>query len=270
MKPIIASLLLIAALAACKKDKDAPKTGSASVPAPVADAPAAVVADAPMGSGSAAGNLNPADFEGPTETVVKEAFGGKPPALPMLSKDGGLAAVDLSEAIGLSDMSTYEVGFQDGKQKVDRVVLLDEKAATAEDLKVTDKLKAAATALTKRLADGGFTPFEKHVERQPEDEKAIELGMMGKLSFKQSAQGGPDVGSSPLELTVIDGTGKQLTKETIKAIPGSDKPGDCGGEPRLGDVWYDSARKRVLVAVHYMTGGDACAGLPGMYRFWAM
>lgn len=270
MKPIIASLLLLAALPACKKDKDAPKAGSASVPAPVADAAAAVVADAPAGSGSASGDLDPADFEGPTEKVVKEAFGGKPPALPMLSKDGTTAAVDLGESIGLSDMSTYVVGFQDVKGKVDRVVLLDDKEATVEDLQVTDKLKAKATALAKRLSDGGFTAFEKAIERQPEDDKPVELGTLGKLSLKQGDGGGPDVGATSLELTLVDATGKQVAKEAIKAIPPGKQPGQCGSEPRLGDVWYDAPRKRVLVSIRYITGGDDCDTDAGVYRFWAM
>lgn len=276
MKPILASLLLVAAFTACKgKNKEAPKAGSGSAPAPVAiaDAATAMAADAPEAPGSGSGSntvtasTDPDDFEGPTEKVISEAFGGKAPALPLLSKDGALAAVDLSEPIGLSDMSTYAVGFLDGKQKVERVVLLDDKAAVVEDLKLTDKLKGAATAVNKRLTDGGFTPFEKFVDRQPEDEEAVALGTMGKLSYKQS---GEDMGSNPLEVSVMDSTGKQIAKETIKAKPGSKKVGDCGGEPRLGDVWYDSPRKRVLIVVHFMLGSHDCAQIPNLYRMWTL
>lgn len=61
-----------------------------------------------------------------------------------------------------------------------------------------------------------------------------------------------------------------VVAETVKAAPAGKGAGACGGEPRLGSVWFDVARKRVLVRVDFLTGGDMCQRVPATCRLWAV
>src|SRR5689334_18674357 len=120
-------LILVAALG-CKskepaKQAPAPKPGTPQVAAPADAAMPALAAVDAFSLG-----IDADVYASETTRLVDEAFGGKSPALPQLSGDGEVAAVDLSESIGLSDATTFEVGFL-GK-KLDRVVVLDANVAS--------------------------------------------------------------------------------------------------------------------------------------------
>jgi hypothetical protein len=259
---------IVLALVACKS-KDAPKQ---EAPAKK-DAASAMAADA--SAQVAASDAAAADAEeGTPETqrLVDEAFGGKTPALPLLSSDGEVAAVDLSESIGLSDSSTYEVGFL-GK-KLDRVAVLDRKAASAiaegQDPKLDrGALKKQADSVKQRTT--GFTPFASVME--PE---AINEAPPGSTPDSHAVTAGAATleywsgSGDALKLRLADAKGKQLSAESIASIAGSDAPGDCGGTPHLTGVWIDEPRKRVLLRVDYSIGGDACKEIPGTYRMWKL
>jgi len=283
MRLILASFAVVVLAVGCSKSKEAPKPtggsdGSGSATAAGSGSAmtgsagsGAVETGSGSGSGSAAGQAI-ADFESPTDVALKTAFDGKRPTLPMLSKDGALVLVDLSEPLSLTDKMTYVVGVLDGKKRVETLTLVDMKAADAEEVTVTDKLKADAAALLKRISEGGYTTFEKSIDRTPEDEDPVALGALGKLemTYGPSKGGADSMGDRALALTIVDAAGKQVVNETIAAAPAGKKEGQCGGEPRLAAVHYDTARKRVLVRIPFMIGGHECEQLPMQYRFWTL
>ena len=258
--------------AACKSKEPAQQgagvrqatPGSAATPAlPAGDAAVAVVADAGLG-------IDADVYASETTRLVEEAFGGKLPALPLLSADGEMAAVDLSESIGLSDASTYEIGFL-GK-KLDRVLLLDRKTAATiaegKDPKLDrNALKKSADAVKQRLV--GFTPFARVMDPEalndapPASTPDSHATALGTAVLEWSSTG-------DLKLRLTDAKGTQLAAETVKQVKGSDAPGDCGGSPNLSGVWVDEPRHRVLLRVDYAVGGDTCGTLPGSYRLWKL
>src|SRR3954465_8747725 len=87
----------VAAVAACN-GRDPHAAQAAMVPAVALDAPAAIAQAAP-------GDARPADADDGSALSAApevEAFHGRLPALPMLSLDGKLVAIEVSEGLGLS------------------------------------------------------------------------------------------------------------------------------------------------------------------------
>ena len=210
-------------------------------------------------------------YETDNDRLVKEAFGGKAPVLPQLSRDGEVAAIDRSMPIGLSDSSTYEVGYLRRTGKVDAIAVIDHALATAmlhPDTATIDRpaVGRAATTITRRLADGGFTPFTTAIDydtinNQVDATGAVALGA-GKLEVKDDDK---------LSLRLLDAAGKPRKSEVFKPLrAGTKAGGNCGGEPHLRAVWVDAARQRALLAITYTTGGDTCDEVAGTYRLWAL
>jgi hypothetical protein len=235
----------------------------ASTPPPATTPDAAVVA-APTPSA-------------PSESIANEAFGGRAPELPQLSRDGATAAVNASRPIGTSDMATYEVGVLDRSRKLTRLVVLDRKVATAVartgDTSKLDRgaLAKAASVITKRLADGGYAAFPTAIDNdslygrfRSDSGDAIAVVPIGAAKLKVAEP------SSGLRLQLVGAAGKAVLDETFKAIPHGKRAADCGGTPHLREVWIDEAKKRVLMRVAYTTGGDSCEAPDGFYRLWAL
>jgi hypothetical protein len=213
----------------------------------------------------------------PSETIANEAFGGRAPELPRLSRDGTTAAVNASRVIGTTDMSTYEVGLVDRSRKLTRLVVLDLKTASAiartGDTSKLDRaaLAKAAAAITKRLADGGYAAFPTVIDYdslssrfRTESGDAIAIVPIGAAKLKVAEP------SSGLRLQLVGAAGKAVIDETFKAIPHGKRAADCGGTPHLREVWIDEAKKRVLLRVGYTTGGDSCEAPDGFYRLWQL
>jgi hypothetical protein len=268
----------LAITVSCKQDG-----GGGSTEKAVGSAGAGTAAGSGDRSGTGTGTGSGSDMPDMELTAsaqaVVTAFGGeaKVPALPLLAKDGATAAIDVSDGPDLADFASYEVGFLGGDGKLEKVTVmsLDEALALegADDATAKPdaaKLAANAAALSKRLADGGYTAFG--AELVPDGDKPYDLGT-AKLEVTEPAEDdSPDLpGSGDVTLRLVDGKGKQIKKEIVKAIaPKKDSDLDCGAEPRLGAVWHDAARKKVLIVVGFMTGGDMCKEHPPTYRLWAV
>ena len=221
---------------------------------------------------AAAPGANP--YETENDRVVKEAFGGTPPNTPQLSRDGDVAAVNLNAPIGLSDSSTYEIGFLRRTGKRESIAVIDRALATKMlhdfDPTTLDRaaLSRAATAITARLTDGGFTPFATAIDydaiyKQVDDAGAVALGAgAGKLEVKDDGK---------LSVRLVDASGAARKSEVFKPLrAGTKAGGNCGGEPHLRAVWVDATRKRALLAITYTTGGDMCDEVAGTYRLWSL
>jgi hypothetical protein len=213
----------------------------------------------------------------PSESIANEAFGGRAPELPQLSRDGATAAVNASRAIGTSDVASYEVGLLDRSRKLTRLVVLDRKTASAVartgDTSKIDRgaLTKAATVVTKRLADGSYAAFPTAIDYdslygrfRSDGGDAIAIVPIGAAKLKVSEP------SSGLRLQLVGAAGKAVIDETFKAIPKGKRSADCGGTPHLREVWIDEAKKRVMLRVAYTTGGDSCEAPDGFYRLWAL
>lgn len=211
--------------------------------------------------------------------VVKPAFSGTVPKLPQLSRDGATAAVDLSVPIQASPMASFEVGFLSDRGKLERVAVLDHdtaaKLATDPATKV-DTAAKSASSITKRLADDAFSTFATSVDpgiltrfgaaaRTKGEDLPIPIEDKAKLVVSVIVN---KSGPTSLRLRLDNAKGKKLTEQLVPGVSGDSSNSNCMAAPRLGGVWYDTARKRLLLRVEYMTAD--CAEIPPAYYLWKL
>lgn len=204
-----------------------------------------------------------------------EAFHGHVPALPMLSPDGQVAAIDASEGLGLSSFHSYEVAFvAPGGRVRERIAVVDRALAEAllRDASRADErpptqiptrqLARAAARITRQLA--GFTPFAREFDH---DAIARAGGMLWLDGALLQFHGDETAG---LELGLIRGGAAGGHHERIPVRPPqfTDREGGrCGGQPRLAGVWWDPPRDRALLLVIF-PGRDLCEDEPALWLVW--
>jgi hypothetical protein len=242
------------ALVACQADRP---------PAPAAPAPPPPIAhDAAIASLPAIDAAVADDDPNPEHALIHDAFGGDPPAFPLLSPDGKLAALDLSLGLGMSSFSTYEVGLMNPQGAVvEHLVMVDHALADAMARNVATpaaakrRMATVATAIKDRVAT--FTPFATVVDVVTvEAGGTLPLGS-GKLAIETSETTG-------LDLRWLGDKGAVLHAKHVAVRPRqySDRDGGrCGGVPKLESVWWDAARNRVLFAIVF-PGHDSCQDEP--------
>jgi hypothetical protein len=285
----------VAAVAACSSREDRFAPSASVTPSPAvgrsptaahdaAPATATVPAAAHDAGSTATGGLDAALAGDPAaagdpgdrpDAVVAEAFHGHPPALPMLSADGKLAAIDLSMGLGLSSYSTYEVGLLDSAGAfVERIAVVDHALATAmaRDGGRPDgtpamaipkpRLAKAAAAVMRRLA--GFTPFAGTVDLEAIERAGGNLAVGdATLSFHADEATG-----LALRLTGANGAVVRRDRVPVRRRQFTDRDGGrCGGQPRLIGVWWDPARHRALLEINF-PGHDSCVDEPLLWLLW--
>jgi len=256
MKRVMLVATLAIALWSCGKKKQELAAGSGS---------------STPGSGSVNGsNVPPMVDENPTTAVVDQAFGGKRPAFPQLSKDGSAAIVELETPVGLSGVTTYSVAYIVAANAVPQpVTLVDAKLVQLLLHSVEtntpptfdkDTMSKTAATITKRLADEGFTAFEGSVEVPMTD--TIAAGPF-KLQVTDAQQ-------AAITIMVADPKGTQIANETIQPMPmGKVGEIECASLPVARKAWFDTARKRVLLQIGWNAGPDQCDGPDDQYRLFA-
>jgi hypothetical protein len=251
-----------------------PATVPATVPATAIDArPAAT--ERPDDAMLASDALVAGDVASPPADLVVEAFRGHPPALPMLSADGKLAAIDLSQGLGLSSFSSYEVGFLDPTGAVrERITVVDHAlaAALAVDGNRAEgtppmtiprqRLAKVAATITRRLAT--FTPFAKAVDFDAIERAAGKLALGGAtLTFHADETTG-----LALRLTGASAAAVRSERVPVRPRQFTDRDGGrCGGQPKLIGVWWDPARHRALLQITF-PGHDSCEDESLLWLFW--
>jgi hypothetical protein len=201
-----------------------------------------------------------------TAELVRDAFAGKVPAFPLLSRDGTTAAVGIASPVGRSRVSTYHVAtFAGWTSTTDAwgssaqlfpiidptmaAMLLDRAQGEAAPLPDHATLTGRATAIQKRLNDGGFSPF---------DGPAIAIG-----------PGDTVVGAARLRITherdagvtaeLLDAGGRELATRTIAPyLIGLVADVECVSTPVARRAWVDARRKRVLVEIGWNAGPAIC------------
>lgn len=250
---------VVVLLVSCKGKEPAP---AIAPPVIARDAAVAVVVAGPVDAAAGVtidAAIDAAEDDRVYPEFIVTAFGGHLPRLPLLSADGKLAAIDVSHGLGLSSVSTYEVGLLRGQRSMsEHLVVIDLGLARRllEDPPPAipkQRLATAAAAITRRLA--GFTPFATHVGFAAIQQSGgtLKLGT-ATLTFAQNDTDGLDLTWSPgphsshangLRVPVIP---RQYTDR---------EGGRCGGVPKLAGVWWDQPRDRLLVEVIY-PGHDTC------------
>lgn len=222
------------------------------------------------GSGSATGSTTgtnttaPAiDESDPTMQVVTRAFAGKRPALPLLSKDGNAAAVEIATPIVMSGGKTYSIGFVtagadawSGGTQPEMITLVDAKlvhlleagmetsAAPVIDI---DSIKQLATGVSERLAADAYAPFEKQLDAIGVRD-AISLGPFT-LQVTEETTGAITIAVSAQERTTTQ----------IQPMPmGQVGTVECVAMPRVKRAWLDGGRGRLLLQVGWNTGPEQC------------
>jgi hypothetical protein len=274
--------VIVAAVAACNA-RDPHAAQAARVPAVALDAaPVAIPPAATRGAPAAGAEDAAARVAGPADggddllaAPEVEAFHGQLPALPMLSPDGKVVAIDVSEGLGLSSFHSFEVAFVEAGGRVrERIAVVDRAlaAALARDAARADgrpaiqlptqRLAVAAARITARLA--GFTPFARELDHDAIGRADGELALGGAaLAFHGHRTAG-------LELRLIGADGAVLHRERIAVRPAqyTDREGGrCGGQPRLAGVWWDPPRRRALLLVIF-PGRDLCEDEPALWLVW--
>lgn len=187
----------------------------------------------------------------PATAVVTRIF-PKRHAFPLLSKDGNSAAVEIVTPVTRSGGSTYSIGFvpagadawSGGEIELTTLVngmllaLLAEarEAGTVATYDV-DALTAGAKALSSRIAEGGFQPFESVIESSTG--KAA-----GPFRFK--------VTDDPTGAITIDITEGANTIKSDKIEPvstGLIADVECLAKPRVRRAFADTPRRRLLIQV---------------------
>lgn len=278
-------VVMVAAVAACN-GRD-PRAAPAKTQPPVAmrDAAPVVVPAPPV----AVTDAHPADARGRESASASgapsmvreddllapevEAFHGQLPSLPMLSPDGEIVAIDVSEGIGLSSFHTYEVAFLEAGGRVrERIAVVDRALAEAlaDDGRAggrpiqlpTRRLARAAAKITQRLA--GFTPFAREYDHDAIAQGGGSLPLDGtELQFRADETGG-------LDLRIIGGDIRTGHHERVPVRPpqSTDRQGGrCGGRPRLAGAWWDWQRRRMLLLVIF-PGRDLCEDEPPLWLVW--
>jgi len=263
-------LVLAVALAACGKKAD-PGHGSGSN---VGSNPGS---GSGVGSGSAnvANNL-PAEGD-PTPAVVNRAFHGAKPVFPLLSKDGNTAMFELSRPVGMSVATTYAIGFtsngSDAWSGVDEPGLeslvdgmlvsllldaMDRGTAPTIDL---DTMSKAATRITDRIADDGYTPFEHAI---------------GEVGVNDVIPAGPfelrvTEATGAITIAITDTSGAAVATDKVDPVAMGQVSGiDCTALPRLRKAWFDTARKRLLLQVRWHAGPDQCDRPDDKFRLFGL
>jgi hypothetical protein len=253
---------------------------TSSSPPPSAPPPPKIVARAPPTTVHAP-TPPPPPAEPASYAFVKPAFGGTVPELPQLSRDGKRAAVASSVRMrSHHDIKTFEVGFLSDTGKLERVAVLDSDTADrlGEDpaAKVdTAAMAKAASTITKRLADGGFSKLATVIDQRllvglGEDSRAKREAFAIPIDHAKlvvSVVVNPS-GPTSLKLRLENQAGKKVTERLVPGVVGAGSNSDCWGAPFLGGVWYDRARKRVLLEIELMTAG--CTDLPSMHLLWKL
>jgi hypothetical protein len=257
------------AVACGKKQETSSEQPAAPPPRPVADAaPPVAVPKTP-----------PPIPEPQNYTVVKPAFGGTVPKFPQLSRDGASAAIEISEPVEVtSPMTTYEVGFLSDTGKLERVAVLDSATVAklaADPATKVDKVAAekSASTIAKRLADGGFSDFASAIDqgalqdvgtaaRNKGEELPVSIDKAKLVATVVVNKSGP----TSLRLRLDSADGKKLTEQLVPAVVGSSSHA-CGAAPRLGGVWFDTGRKRMLLQIAFTTAG---CFVPPTYQLWKL
>jgi hypothetical protein len=266
--------LIVVMIGCGKKDE----TSSSKPPPP----PPVPVLDAQMPVDAA--TTPPPIPDPPNYVVVKPAFGGSIPELPQLSRDGASAAVDLSEQpLVTSKMASFEVGFVSLTGKLERVAVLDkataaklaEDPATAVD---TAGAQKSASTIAKRLADGGFSALATALDQRVLETfggaartKGEELPIpVDKAKLVASAVVHAS-GPTSLKVRLEDAAGKKLNELLVPGVHvlGLSHVKECTAAPRLGGVWYDLPRKRLLLQIAFMTAGE-CPDVHATYHLWKL
>src|SRR4051812_38103735 len=223
--------VIVAAVAACN-GRDPHAAQAAKVPAvaldptPRAASPLGATSDAlPAGADDAPARVAGADDGSDLPAAPEvEAFHGHLPALPMLSPDGKLVAIEVSEGLGLSSFHGYEVAFvEPGGRVRERIAVVDRALAEAlaSDARRADgrpaiplptrRLAAAAARITARLS--GFTPFARELDHDAIGQSDGELALGGAtLAFHGHRTAG-------LELRLIGDHGAVLHRERVAVRP---------------------------------------------------
>lgn len=271
MNSSTAAVIAVAVVACNGPD---PRPAQAGTPPPGTatlriDAPRAAAdrADKPAPGAAAAGED---DLASAPEV---EAFHGRVPALPLVSPDGALVALDVSDGLGLSSFHTYEVAFvEPGGRERERIAVVDR--ALVEALMIhaaharrrrfqlpRQRLAQAAARITERLA--AFTPFARELDADAIGRSGGELALGGAtLGFRGDATG--------LALRLVGADGAVLRGAWIAARPPefADRDGGrCGGRPRLAGAWWDPPRRRAALLVIF-PGRDACEDEPAQWLVW--
>jgi hypothetical protein len=219
--------------------------------------------DPQTGSGSgSSGSAAPIELgNDPTRTFVTQAFGGKLPAFPMLSKDGAVAAMGIESPIGSSDVSTYQVAFfaswtgtgdawgsnASSVQVFDVTMakmLLDGEMGEAAPRPDSGTLKTRADAVTKQLTDQGFAPFEGPSVKLEVGETAVGPA---KVKITRDQEGG-------LSIEVAGQTAHPIKPFTTGHVADV----ECIAQPVPRNAWFDTAHKRLLLEIGWNAGPDAC------------
>jgi hypothetical protein len=255
-------------LAACNKEQPvatAPTASTAGATAAKPSVGSAIAQPKTAGSDAAPAPDIEDESDDPIGDIVARAFGGKKPALPLLSKDGNNAAVEMREFT--TGVRSYGVGFVAPRGKAKVIELVDWKQAEAiaqqrlggEPATKIDsgKIASVATKVKEELTD--FTAFEGVVDEIGVPDFA-EAGPF-KLQTTQTAKGA-------LTLTVHE-NGKQIGIAKLEPQLVSE-PGDGAiiAWPTPVRAWYDNARKRLLVHVSWTNVPDASVNPPDIYRLF--
>jgi hypothetical protein len=264
--------VMLAAAAACN-GHDPRRAQAANAPPPAA-LDAMPVSHAPGAPGTGSSAIAD-DGEPGVPAPELDAFGGRLPALPMLSADGQIAAIDVSEGLGMSSFHTYEVAFvAAGGRERERMAVVDRALAKAmmadagraggkPAMKLpSQRLARAAAKITQRLAT--FTPFAREfdVDAIGRAGDQLALGSATLLIHADEAAG--------LELRLVGDGGAVLRRDRIpvRRRQFADRDGGrCGGQPRLTGVWWEPARRRAVLQIIF-PGHDSCDDEPTLWLVW--
>jgi hypothetical protein len=193
-------------------------------------------------------------------TVIERAFRNQMPAFPLLSRDGTTAAADVKTRIpSLHNNTTYAIDFvEHDSAKSQQIKLIEEKLlqtlVTARDtgaIPMTDvrTLVKAARRVHDRIDDEGFTRFEGQLQK-PVDAGGVPAGT---FKIRRSEEAGS------LAIHVSRGTwnadparAETLTMPKAGSI-------ECTAKPVLRRLFFDNARKRVLVHLGWEQNADQCS-----------
>ncbi len=241
-------LVLVLALGACNTNKtETTKPGSGSG----------------VGSGSGPGVVA-IDADDPVMAVIAKAFGGAPPVLPQLSRDGITAAYALVTPVGMTGASSYSIGFtgangdawSGGPELLTLIdsqvvqLLLDAQDGETQPIFDTRALDAAVTEIRGRLDNGHFTPFE-HAQ-------ALDDAGAGDITAGPFALHATETPAHVLEVAIAH-DGKPVGSQKLEPIAtGMVGGNDCTAHARLHGVWFDTARSRLLLQVRWRPDSDHC------------
>lgn len=223
------------------------------------------------GSGSDLRPTRVLDTRDPTERVVARAFGSRRPQLPLLSKDGNRAAVEIATPIGGGDGSTYSVGFVTpgadawSGGEIELVTLVDGALVNllAEDPGATydvDSIAQIARGIADRIVDDGFRPFDGSFDAITPGEPVV----TGPFRFKVTEE------ATGAITIVVEERGTKIATEQIQAVPtGHVAELECVARPQVKRAFSDTGRRRLLLDIGWSTNGPQCDTPDDKYRLVA-